>query len=77
MSEKKRTSSNKTRREFIKTGIAGGIAAFTLPSLSFAAGPGLRQHKLFSSPPFELDEITVSELSDGYKTGKYTVTGDN
>ena len=70
MSRNNGTSNNKTRREFIKTGIAGGIAAFSLPSLSFA-GPGLR--KFISLPPFELDEITVSELSDGFKSGKYTV----
>ncbi len=70
MSRKKGTSNNKTRREFIKTGIAGGIAAFSLPSLSFA-GPGLG--KFISLQPFELDEITVGELSDGFKSGKYSV----
>ncbi len=71
MSENKGTSNNKTRREFIKTGIAGGIAALSLPSLSFAAGP--KPGKLFGQVSFELDEITVSELSDGFKSGKYTV----
>ncbi len=71
MSENKGTSNNKTRREFIKTGIAGGIAVLSLPSLSFAAGQ--KQDKFFSLVPFELDEITVSELSDGFKSGRYTV----
>ena len=71
MSENKRSSNNKTRRQFIKTGIAGSIAALSLPSLSFAAVPG--EYKLLSPVPFELDEITVGELSDGFKSGKYTV----
>ena len=57
----------------MKTGIAGGIAAVTLPSLSFA---GQSLQKLIPSSataPFELEEITVDELSSGFKSGKYTV----
>ncbi len=71
MSENKGTSNNKTRREFIKTGITGSIAVLSLPSLSFAAGSG--KAGSFSRISFDLDEITVSELSDGFKSGKYTV----
>ncbi len=71
MSEDKGTSNNKTRREFIKTGIAGGIAAISLPTLSFARG--YKHNKLFSPLPFELDEVTVSELADGFKAGRFTV----
>lgn len=72
MSGNKETSSNKTRREFIKTGITGSIAALSLPSLSFAAGSPV-QSRAFSPMKFELDEITLSELSAGFKSGKYTI----
>ncbi len=64
--------SNKTRREFIKTGIAGSIAAISLPSLSFASGLQ-KKDPFFSQVPFELDEISASELAEGFKSGKYTV----
>ena len=72
MSGNKETSNNKTRREFIKTGITGSIAALSLPSLSFAAGTPA-QTRTFSRLNFDLDEITIGELSDGFKSGKYTV----
>ncbi len=73
MPYKKKNQTTESRRKFLKTGIAGGIAAVTLPSLSFAE-QGLK--KFISLPvtaPFELDEITVDELSAGFKSGKYTV----
>ncbi len=73
MSYKKKSQSTESRRKFLKTGIAGSIAAVTLPSLSFA---GQELRKFMSSPatsPFELDEITIDELSSGFKSGKYTV----
>ncbi len=71
MSETNDNPKNKTRREFIKTGITGSLAAFSLPSLSFAGDMG--QDKLFGRVPFELDEITVNKLADGFKTGRYTI----
>lgn len=61
------------RRKFLKAGIAGSIAAVSIPSLSFA------EHTLnrFISPvtpgSFELDEITIDALSSGFKSGKYTI----
>ncbi len=71
MNANKLTSNNKTRRQFIKSGFAGSIAALYLPSLSFGGTP--KQDKLFSRLSFELDEITVNELSEGFKSGRYTV----
>jgi amidase len=73
MPDKKKNQITDSRRKFLKTGIAGGIAAVTLPSLSLAES-GFR--KIFSTqnlPAFELDEITIDELSSGFKSGKYTV----
>jgi len=63
------------RRTFLKTSLLGGAA--------IAAGPALRP-PLGSSrgnvacgeavevPPFELDEITIAELQEGMKSGKYS-----
>ena len=73
MPNKKKNQTTESRRNFLKTGIAGGIAAVTLPSLSFAEN-GLK--KIFSSQgstSFELDEVTIDGLSSGFKSGKYTV----
>ncbi|HYA96209.1 MAG TPA: amidase family protein, partial [Terriglobales bacterium] len=55
------------RRQFLKTSIAGGVSAALLPafgSVNVAASPAV--------PGFELDEISISELQDGMKSGKYT-----
>jgi len=55
------------RRRFLKTSIAGGVSAALLPAfvaVSAAAAPAM--------PGFELDEISISELQDGMKSGKYT-----
>jgi amidase len=62
-----------TRRSFLKTTLIGSAAA-TLPLYkalgaareiaSSTAAPGVKS--------FELDEVTVSELQDGMKSGKFT-----
>ena len=69
---KKKTSPTESRRKFLKTGIAGGLAAVTLPTLSFAE-QGLKKFISLPAAPFELDEITIDDLSSGFKSGKYTV----
>ncbi|HEY6907260.1 MAG TPA: hypothetical protein VI230_07300, partial [Ignavibacteriaceae bacterium] len=63
--------SNKSRRQFIKTSVIGGLAVISLPPL--ASGKSVSQNKSFDIKPFDLDEITIAELSDGLKSGKYTV----
>ncbi len=73
MPRNKKNLTSHSRRNFLKATIAGGIAAASLPSLSFAERTA---NKI--SPPkriemFELDEITIDELHDGLKSGKYTV----
>ncbi len=73
MPYKKKNQTSDSRRKFLKSGIAGGIAAVTLPSLVFAE-KGLKQFiPLPVASPFELDEITIDTLSSGFKSSKYTV----
>jgi amidase len=60
------------RREFLRAGAFGGtIAASASPFPLFSAA-----RESFPSSPsvpaFELDEITIADLQDGMKSGKYT-----
>ncbi len=64
---------NESRRSFLKKSIAGGIAAVSLPALTFGEKTSASFLHNFDIPPFELDEITVGELMDGIKSGKYTI----
>jgi amidase len=62
------------RRAFLKAAIAGGAAA-TLVPLYPALGAARELTNSASGPeikPFELDEITISELQEGMKSGKFT-----
>jgi len=72
--QRSRKSGNRRfdRRDFLKTGLTGGIFAATLPGLAAA-----RETDLSSTPspdiePFELNEITIAELQTGMSAGKYT-----
>jgi amidase len=65
------------RRKFLQAGLLGGVAAAAGPALQPVFGsprgnanPGSREAA--EVPAFELDEITVGELQDGMKSGKYT-----
>ena len=76
-----RSQSSSSRRSFLQTALIGGAAATLTPR--YAAGAAARD---LSSPPaagapcpqpvdvkpFELEEITISELQDGMKSGKFT-----
>ena len=73
MSSKKKNQTNESRRNFLKTTIAGGIAAASLPSLSFAEKAVKKISPSNKVIPFELDEITIDELRNGLKSGKYSV----
>jgi amidase len=62
-----------TRRSFLKTTLIGSAAA-TLP-LYPALGAAREIASSIATPgvkSFELDEVTVSELQDGMKSGKFT-----
>jgi amidase len=71
MGNNDKSSGNKTRREFIKTSLAGGIAAMSLPSLSF--GHLNSAVNSYTDKPSELNEITIDELSDAITSGRYTI----
>jgi len=72
MSKTDKLKTNESRRQFLKTSVIGGLAAVSLPSLSFAekASAPFTRMNIKSS---EFDEITVDELAAGLKSGKYTV----
>ena len=58
-----------SRRKFIETGAAAGAASLVLPALLAAE---LRAAAAQEVKAFELDEVTVDELQDGMKSGKFT-----
>ena len=56
-----------SRRRFLTSSVIGGVGAALLPTLGCAkaaASPAV--------PAFELDEISISSLRDGMKSGEYT-----
>ena len=73
MHNKKKPSTGESRRNFLKTSIAGGLAAVSLPSLTFIEKATASQLQKVIIKKSELDEITVDGLSSGFKSGKYTV----
>jgi amidase len=78
---RRRAQLTSDRRSFLQTALLGGAAASLTPlcpALSAArdvSSPGVGQTSAPESAPvkaFELDEITVADLQDGMKSGKYT-----
>jgi len=70
--ESKSDSGHLNRRNFLRTGLTGGIAVAAFPAL---AGTDEAAASPLSSPEvksFELDEMTIAELQKGMTTGKYT-----
>ncbi len=63
-----------SRRNFIRTGVIGSLAATTAPvacRTGDSGSPG--EQPLSSSPPaFDLEEITVGELAEGMRSGRFT-----
>ena len=57
-----------SRRSFLKTSVVGGVSAALLPALASAAEVAAAA----TVPAFELDEISISDLQDGMKSGKYS-----
>ena len=60
------------RRSFLKTGFAGGIIAAVFPSMAAAEEDPASSPLPLEVKPFELDEVTVSQLQDGMSKGIYT-----
>src|SRR5580692_3474005 len=64
-----------SRRRFLQTTFATTAAATVLPALAAGRAAGQTAPPCNSTPeikPFELDEITISGLQDGMKSGKFT-----
>jgi secreted PhoX family phosphatase len=61
-----------SRRGFLKTGLAGGAAAAALPALAGAANTTASPLSRTEIQVSELDEITIGELQNGMRSGKYT-----
>src|SRR5277367_6363584 len=70
------TVSGANRRSFLKTAALGGAAATLASQYQYPALAAARQIAQPAQRPdiqaFELDEITVSDLQDGMKSGKFT-----
>lgn len=71
-----RSSRSTSRRSFLKSGLVASAAVSVAPALSAARASATElPHMLpFQSEvkAFELDEITLSDLQDGMKSGKFT-----
>ncbi len=63
-----------SRRNFIRTGVVGTLAAATAPVACRTGDPETQseQPTASSPPPFELDETTISELTEGMQSGRFT-----
>lgn len=61
------------RRTFLQTSGIAGAVAIARPRLTGAA-PETEANAILPTPPraFELDEMTIAELQNGMKSGKYT-----
>jgi len=66
-------SPNRSRRRFLQTSVMGGVSTALVPGLAAARAvtPGSSPHTA-QVPAFELDEVTIADLQDGMKSGKYT-----
>jgi len=84
MPRKSPAASTADRRSFLQTALVGGAGAALgslSPALSAARASSLRSDSRAGSEPaprgaevksFELDEITISQLQEGMKSGKFT-----
>ncbi len=63
-----------SRRSFLRSALAGGAAATVVPLYPAlaAAREVPKPTETSAVKPFELDEITIADLQDGMKSGKFT-----
>ncbi len=63
----------KGRRAFLRSSLAGGLAAAVAPVMRMESVEAReRPESLPGVPTFEFEEITIAELQEGMKAGKYT-----
>ena len=65
-------SNNPSRRKFLQSAVNASAAAAVYPALGAAREITPAKPVTSDVKPFELDEITVPELQDGMKSGKFT-----
>jgi amidase len=66
----------KGRRAFLQSGLVGALAAAVAPAVRVEVIEAReRPSSLPEVPPFDLEEITIAELQEGMKSGKYTARG--
>ena len=66
----------KGRRRFLQSGLAGGFVAAVAPVIRVGVVEAReRPESLAAVPAFEFEEITIAELQEGMKAGKYTARG--
>jgi len=65
-------TSHSSRRTFLRDSLAAGTAAVITPALSAAREVTSAKPAVPDTKPFELEEITISELQDGMKSGRFT-----
>jgi amidase len=64
-----------TRRRLLQTGLLGGLAAAATPAIAPLTTLAEKNSTLPGQAPvpsFEFDEVTIGELQDAMKSGKYT-----
>jgi amidase len=67
-----RTNPSSSRRRFLQNAVNVGAAAAVYPAWGAAREISRPAPRAPEVKPFELDEITISELQDGMQSGKFT-----
>jgi amidase len=67
-----RGTNHLNRRGFLKTGLTGAVAAATFPALAGMERAVASPVPASDVQSFELDDVTIAELQEGMKSGKYT-----
>jgi len=65
-------STNRSRRQFLQSAVNASAATAVYPALAAARAIAPAKPVAPDVKPFELDEITIPELQDGMKSGKFT-----
>jgi amidase len=65
-------STNPSRRQFLQNAVNAGAVVAVYPALGAARDVTPAKPATPDVKPFELDEITIPELQDGMKSGKFT-----
>ena len=60
------------RRQFLETSALGCVLAIAKPASILATSNSSAKHLAASPKEFELEELTISELQDGMKSGRFT-----